>query len=305
ALRALAKSPALVIVSVLTLALGIGATTAIFSVVDAVVLRPLPFPDGERLVQLGDKRGNTSDFGTSWSWPNFVSVKEQTRTLGGVATYTSNQASLTLGGEARKVDVTIASADLFTVLGQAPFLGRGFAPDEDQPGKNNVVVLAHSYWKGELGADRNILGQKLVVNGVPRTVIGVMPEGFTFPLQSEEPKLYLPYPEGPLDLELRKERNAHFTWVVGRLAEGRTVTEAAAARETIRQRLAGEFPDALKNRTFQVKQLHEFLIRDVRSGLLVLLGAVAFVLLIACTNVANLLLARASVRQREIAIRLA
>src|SRR5262249_49927198 len=176
---------------------------------------------------------------------------------------------------------------------------------EDQPGKNNVVVLAHSYWKGELGADRNILGQKLVINGVPRTVIGVMPGGFTFPLQSEEPKLYLPYPEGPLDLEMRKERNAHFTWVVGRLAEGRTVTEAAAELETIRQRLAGEFPDALKNRTFQVKQLHEFLIRDVRSGLLVLLGAVAFVLLIACTNVANLLLARASVRQREIAIRLA
>ncbi len=305
ALRGLAKSPGLVIVAVITLALGIGATTAIFSVVDAVVLRPLPFPDGERLVQLGDKRNSASDFGTSWSWPNYVSVKERTRALSGVATYTSSQASLTGRGEARKLDVTVSSADLFRVLGQKPFLGRGFAPDEDQPGKNTVVVLGHSYWHAELGGDRNILGQTMVLNGVPRTVIGVMPPGFSFPLQQDEPKLYLPFPEGALDAQLRTQRGAHWAWVVGRLADGSTVTEAAAEVETIRRSLVGEFPEALQNRTFGVRQLHEFLVKDVRTALLAILGAVALVLLIACTNVANLLLARASVRHREIAIRLA
>jgi putative ABC transport system permease protein len=308
AVRGLAKSPALVVVAVVTLALGIGPTTAIFSVVDAVVLRPLPFPDGERLVQLGDTRTTSrpNEFGTSWSWPNYESVKQQSRTLKGVAVFTGGQASLTGRGDARQIDTTVSSADLFRVIGAKPFLGRDFAPEEDTPGKNTVVILGHSYWQSELGGDRNVIGQTMVLNGVPRTVIGVMPQGFTFPLQQQpEPKMYLTFPDGPLDAHMRTQRGAHWAWVVGRLADGRTVTEASAELETIRARLAEEFPDNLKNRIFQVKQLHEFLIKDVSLGLLVILGAVALVLLIACTNVANLLLARASVRHREIAIRLA
>ena len=281
AVRGLAKSPALVIVAVVTLALGIGPTTAIFSVIDSVVLRPLPFPDGEQLVQLGDKRASANDFGSSWSWPNFVSVKERTRALSGVVAYHTDQVALTGRGETRKLDVTVSSADLFRVLGMKPVLGRDFAPDEDQPGKNGVVVLGHGFWQSELGGDRNVVGQTLVLDGVAKTIIGVMPAGFNFPLQNEPSKVYVTYPNGPMDISLRSERSAHFAQVIGRLADGRSTLEASTELETIRKSLVDEFPEALKNRTFQVKQLHEFLIKDVRLVLIILLCAVVCVLLIA------------------------
>ncbi len=299
-LRGLSRSPGLVVVVVVTLALGIGGTTAIFSVVDVTVLRPLPFPDAERLVVLDDTRDPARQ--SAFSYPSYLDVRTQAQTLPHVAAYVHAALTLTGRGEAQNLLAVAGSDNLFDTLGVTPALGRGFAPGEDQPGAARVVVISHALWQ-KLGGGRDILGRSLTLDGAPHTVVGVARPGFQFPLQGGRIDAYVPFP--PSDAAQRQSRGAHYFSVVGRLAPGRTVVEAGAELGAIHARLEAFYPDAMNGRMFTVAPLHDFVVRDIRAQLVILLGAVGFVLLIACANVASLLLTRASGRQRELAIRAA
>jgi putative ABC transport system permease protein len=300
-LRGLAKNPGLVVVVVVTLALGIGGTTAIFSVVDAVVVRPLPFPNSDRLVVLDDTRipGRQSAF----SFPNLLDLQMQTRALSRAVGYTVGNLTLTGRGEARRAVATVASPGLFEMLGVNPARGRTIALGEEDPGAARVVVVSHAFWQTQLGGAPDVIGTTVTLDGTPHTVVGVAPEGFQFPLQGAAPDLYMTFTPG--DAQMRKNRGAHFLSAIGRLAPGQSVPQAAAELATIHARLEAVYGDAVKGRYFTVAPLHDSLIKDVRVALLVILGAVGFVLLIACSNVANLLLTRASGRRRELAIRAA
>src|SRR5215475_1953706 len=260
AFRGLLQRPGLVIVVVVTLALGIGATTAIFSVVDAVVLRPLPYPAADRLVVLDDTRipGQQSAF----SFPNLLDLRMQTHTLDRVAGYIQGNLTLTGRGEARRLLATVASPGLFETLGVAPERGRTIAFGEDDPGAPRVVVLSHGFWKTHLGGDPGILGARLTLDGAPHTIVGIAPDGFQFPLQGQAADIYLTFTPG--DAQMRKNRGAHFLKAVGRLAPGATVPRAAAELAAIHSRLEGIYGEAVKGRYFTIARLHDTLIQNVR-----------------------------------------
>jgi putative ABC transport system permease protein len=312
ALRQLRKNLGFTTVTLLTLALGIGATTSMFSLVNTVLLRPLPFREPDRLMSV--MSGTQLSPGqpirpSALSYPDYFDLRNQNHTFSDIASFRDDSVTLVDQQGAHQLDAQIVSANLFRTLGVPPALGRDFNWDDEKP-QSNVVMVSHQLWISQFDGATDIVGRSINLNGVPYTVVGVMPTDFTFPLATPQPSIwrtlavdsYDPAGGEPASVQ----RGAHFFYAIGRLKDGASVQNAEADLSVIAHAAMLQYPATnLKHPSAVVRTFHETLVKDARPALRLLFGAVAFLLLIACVNVASLLLARTAYRKAEVAVRVA
>jgi len=311
-IRSLLKRPGFAAIAVITLALGIGANTAIFSVINAVLLRPLPFHNADELVTLWERSPKQGYEQNPPAAGNYVDWREQNRVFAQMAIYApSRRFNLSLGDQPERIYGAAVSSSLFELLGVRPVLGRNFSTDEEQPGTDQVAVISHNLWHRNFAADPNLVGRPITLDGRSFTIVGVMPEGFQFPGGSgtvlriftpEAAEVWVPL---ALDADTLSQRSAHSLNVIGRLKPGISFAQATAEMDAIQQRIEQTYPTFFVGSHVKLVPLAEQIIGTARRPLLVLWGAVAFVLLISCANVANLLLSRSSARKKEFALRAA
>jgi putative ABC transport system permease protein len=305
-LRMLLKRPGLTAIAILAIALAIGANTAIFSVVNSVILQPLPYAEPQQLVNLAtEQRDQALDGRGSFSIPDVLDIQQSSKTLAHVGIYQQSGTIVTEGGDPERVLGAAVNADYFPTLGVKPILGRTFTSDEDKPGAQAVILISEGLWQRRYGGDPNIIGREIDLGG-KSTVIGILPAGFEFPISDDTQDYWEPiFAAAWMTEGTRQERANRFVSAIGRLKSGATIDQAKADLDLLSRQVEQQSPQSNTNVIFNVVSMHEDVTKDYRTALFVMLGAVGLVLLIACANVANLLLARAAARQKEVAIRMA
>ncbi len=304
-LRVLARSPSFTLVAVVGLALGIGANSAIFTAMNAVLLRPLPYKEAEQLVLLWELNRHNGDHEIKASAPDYIDWKEQNSVFQDIAAFNANSGlglNLSGAGHPARISATSVTGNLFSVLGVTPALGRSFLPDEERPGSAPVCILSDGLWRRRFGSDSKIIGKAVTLNDEMWTVVGIMPAGFRFPQSVDPVDLWVP---AMVRSTARTKRAHHYLGVIARLKPGLSLDHAQAELDALARRMELQYPETNAGLGISLVPLRTQITGNIRPALLVLFGATAFVLLIACTNLANLLLVRATVRQAEMSLRLA